>query len=74
MDRAQKAETVESLKGVFAGAGVVVVGHYSGLTVADLTVLRTRLRKEGGALKVVKNRLVKLAIDGTAKSDRKSVV
>ena len=41
MDRAQKAETVEALKGVFAGAGVVVVGHYAGLTVADLTVLRT---------------------------------
>lgn len=68
MDRAQKAETVESLKGVFAGAGVVVVGHYSGLTVADLTVLRSRLRTEGGALKVVKNRLVKLAIDGTPKA------
>jgi len=68
MDRAQKAETVESLKGVFAGAGVVVVGHYSGLTVADLTVLRSRLRKEGGSLKVVKNRLVKLAIGGTPKS------
>ena len=68
MDRAQKAETVEALKGVFAGAGVVVIGHYSGLTVADLTVLRTRLRKEGGALKVVKNRLVKLAINGTAKA------
>jgi large subunit ribosomal protein L10 len=68
MDRAQKAETVEALKGVFAGAGVVVVGHYAGLTVADLTVLRTRLRKEGAALKVVKNRLVKLAIDGTPKA------
>ena len=68
MDRAQKAETVESLKGVFAGAGVVVVGHYTGLTVAELTVLRSRLRSEGAALKVVKNRLVKLAIDGTAKS------
>lgn len=68
MDRAQKAETVEALKGVFAGAGVVVIGHYAGLTVADLTVLRTRLRKEGAALKVVKNRLVKLAIDGTPKA------
>src|SRR5262245_18358589 len=68
MDRAQKAETVEALKGVFAGAGVVVVGHYTGLTVADLTVLRSRLRKEGAALKVVKNRLVKLAIDGTPKA------
>lgn len=65
MDRAQKAETVESLKGVFAGAGVVVVGHYSGLTVADMTVLRSRLRQAGAGLKVVKNRLVKLAIDGT---------
>ena len=68
MDRAQKAETVEALKGVFAGAGVMVVGHYSGLTVADLTVLRTRLRKEGASLKVVKNRLVQRAIDGTPKS------
>lgn len=68
MDRAQKAETVEALKGVFAGAGVVVVGHYSGLTVADMTVLRSRLRQAGGTLKVVKNRLVKLAIDGTPKA------
>ncbi|MEZ5995295.1 MAG: 50S ribosomal protein L10 [Hyphomonadaceae bacterium] len=68
MDRAQKAETVEALKGVFAGAGVVVVSHYSGLTVADLTVLRNRLRSEGGALKVVKNRLVKLAIGDTPKA------
>ncbi len=68
MDRAQKAETVEALKGVFAGAGVMVIGHYSGLTVADMTVLRSRLRQAGGSLKVVKNRLVKLAIDGTAKA------
>lgn len=68
MDRAQKAETVESLKGVFAGAGMMVVGHYTGLTVAELTVLRNRLRTEGAALKVVKNRLVKLAIDGTPKA------
>jgi large subunit ribosomal protein L10 len=68
MDRAQKAETVEALKGVFAGAGVVVVSHYSGLTVADMTVLRSRLRQAGGSFKVVKNRLVKLAIDGTPKA------
>ena len=68
MDRAQKAETVEALKSVFAGANMMVVGHYAGLTVADLTVLRGRLRKEGASLKVVKNRLVKLAIDGTPKA------
>jgi large subunit ribosomal protein L10 len=65
MDRAQKAEEVEALKGVFAKAGVVVVGHYAGLTVADLTTLRTRLRAAGAGLQVVKNRLVKIAIDGT---------
>jgi large subunit ribosomal protein L10 len=73
MDRAQKAETVESLKGVFAGAGVVVVGHYAGLTVAELTVLRSRLRQAGGSLKVVKNRLVKLALADTPKSSVSSL-
>lgn len=65
MDRAQKAESVEALKSVFAGAGVVVVGHYAGLSVADLTTLRVRLGKAGAGLKVVKNRLAKLALDGT---------
>ena len=65
MDRAQKAEAVEALKGIFAKAGVVVIGHYSGLTVADLQILRTRLRAQGAGLKVVKNRLAKIALDGT---------
>ena len=64
MDRAQKAESIESLKGVFAGAGAVVVTHYLGLTVAELTDLRGRLRKEGAALKVVKNRLAQKALNG----------
>jgi len=68
MDRAEKAEEVTALKGVFAKAGVVVVGHYAGLTVADMTVLRGRLRQAGAGLKVVKNRLVKIAIDGTPKA------
>ena len=64
MDRAQKAESIESLKGVFADAGAVVVTHYIGLTVAELTDLRGRLRKEGAALKVVKNRLAQKALNG----------
>ena len=49
MDRAQKAGTIETLKGVFADAGAVVVTHYLGLTVAEMTDLRGRLRKEGAA-------------------------
>lgn len=64
MDRAEKAEAVETLKGIFASSGVVVVSHYAGLTVAELTTLRRRLRAEGAGLKVVKNRLAKIALDG----------
>jgi large subunit ribosomal protein L10 len=65
MDRAQKAEAVEDLRGVFGQAGVVVVAHYSGLTVADITTLRGKLREQNASLKVVKNRLAKIALQGT---------
>src|SRR6516164_9206508 len=65
MDRAQKQEAIETLKGVFEGAGAVVVTHYLGLTVAEMTDLRGRLRKEGAKLKVVKNRLAQKAMDGS---------
>ncbi|MED5536455.1 MAG: 50S ribosomal protein L10, partial [Pseudomonadota bacterium] len=63
MDRAQKAESIETLKGVFADAGSVVVTHNLGLTVAEMEDLRGRLRKEGGAFKVVKNRLALKALE-----------
>lgn len=65
MDRVQKAEAVESLKGIFAEAGVVVVARYAGLTVADMTALRTKLRDADANLKVVKNRLAKIALEDT---------
>jgi len=65
MDRAQKQEAIESLKGDFAGAGAVVVTHYMGLTVAEMTDLRGRLREQGAQLKVVKNTLVQKALDGS---------
>lgn len=64
MDRAEKAQSIETLKGVFADAGAVVVTHYMGLTVAEMTDLRGRLRKEGASLKVVKNTLVQKALAG----------
>ena len=64
MERAQKSESIEVLKGVFAGAGAVVVTHYMGLTVAQLTDLRLRLGKEGATLKVVKNTLAQKALNG----------
>jgi len=65
MDRAQKQENVETLKGVFASAGSVVVTHYLGLTVAEMTDLRGRLREQGAQLKVVKNTLAQKALDGS---------
>ena len=64
MDRAQKAESIEILKAVFEGAGAVIVTHNMGLSVAELSDLRGRLRKEGAAFKVVKNRLAQKALNG----------
>jgi large subunit ribosomal protein L10 len=65
VDRAEKSEMVSTLNQVFSNTGVVVVAHYSGLTVAQMTTLRGRLRDAGASLKVAKNRLVKLALKGT---------
>jgi large subunit ribosomal protein L10 len=64
MDRAQKAESIEALKGVFADAGAVVVTHYLGLTVHDMEDLRAKLREQGASLRVVKNRLAQKALNG----------
>lgn len=56
---------VASLNSVFDSAGVVVVAHYAGLSVAQMTDLRAKMREAGGSVKVAKNRLAKLALDGT---------
>ena len=64
MDRAEKAELLTHLSGVFDDANVVVVTHYSGLTVAELTDLRARMMKVGADFKVTKNRIAKLALNG----------
>jgi large subunit ribosomal protein L10 len=65
MDRNQKTQSVEELKGIFAEAGAVVVAHYSGLTVAQMNDLRSRMRAAGASFKVAKNRLAKRALEGT---------
>ena len=66
MHRTEKSQSIETLQGVFAGAGAVVVTHYLGLTVAETEDLRGRLRKEGAAFKVVKNRLAQKALEGAS--------
>jgi large subunit ribosomal protein L10 len=65
MERAEKREVVTALHDVFAKTGVVVVAHYAGLTVGAMTKLRSEMRGAGGQVKVAKNRLVKLALEGT---------
>jgi len=65
VDRAQKREFVTTLNKVFSNTGVVIVAHYSGLTVAEMTDLRHRMREAGGHVQVAKNRLAKLALEGT---------
>jgi large subunit ribosomal protein L10 len=66
MDRSQKAESVAFLNGVFNEAGAVVITRNLGMTVAQSTALRNKIRDAGATYKVAKNRLAKLAIQGTA--------
>ena len=65
MEKAKKAEVVEDLNGVFANAGSVVVAHYSGMTVAQMSDLRARMRAAGASFNVAKNRLAVRALKGT---------
>ena len=65
MDRAQKAAAVAELKQTFSEVGVVVVTRNLGLTVAQSTQLRTKMREAGATYKVSKNKLAKIALDGT---------
>jgi large subunit ribosomal protein L10 len=65
VDRAEKRELVASLNQVFASTGVIVVAHYSGLTVAQMSALRRQMKQAGASLKVAKNRLAKIALEGT---------
>jgi large subunit ribosomal protein L10 len=66
VDRAEKKELVAELNDIFQKTSVVVVAHYSGLTVAQLQVLRKQMRAAGASVQVAKNRLAKIALDGTA--------
>ena len=65
MDRSQKAESVAQLNAVFNEVGVVVVTRNLGMTVAQSTALREKVREAGASYKVAKNRLAKLAIADT---------
>lgn len=65
MNRTQKQEWVSSANDYFDNADIVIVTHYQGLTVADITKLRGQVREAGASFKVTKNRLAKRALVGT---------
>jgi large subunit ribosomal protein L10 len=65
VDRAAKKQCVASLADVFKTTSVVVVAHYSGLSVVQMQALRKQMRVAGATVQVAKNRLVKIALQGT---------
>jgi large subunit ribosomal protein L10 len=65
VDRAAKRELATTLNDVFSNTSVVVVAHYSGLTVADMQKLRGQMKQAGATVKVAKNRIAKIALEGT---------
>ncbi len=65
MDRQEKETFVATLKDVFNTSAVVVVAQNTGLTVSEMNELRSAMRDAGGQIKVIKNKLTKIALDGT---------
>ena len=65
MNRSEKTEAVAALNATFNEAAVVVVTRNLGLTVAQSTDLRLKMRDAGAGYKVAKNRLAKIALNDT---------
>ena len=65
MNRDDKTQFVAEMREVFEGAEGVIVTQYKGLTVAEITALRAQMRDAGAGFKVTKNRLTRLALEGT---------
>ena len=64
VDRAQKEKVVDELGQIFESSGVVVIAHYAGMTVAQMQDLRAKMRDVGGSVRVAKNKLAKIALEG----------
>ena len=65
VDRAEKREFVATMRDAFSNAGAIVVAHYTGLAVSEISEFRAKVRESGGSVKVAKNRLAKIALQGT---------
>jgi large subunit ribosomal protein L10 len=65
LDRSEKSAMVSDLGEAFKATKVVVVAHYSGLTVAQMQTLRRQMKQAGASVRVAKNRLAKIALEGS---------
>lgn len=65
MNREEKAQLLSELNELFSSAEIVVVSHYKGLTVEEVSELRNNIRKVGAGFRVTKNRITRLALKGT---------
>ena len=63
MDRARKEQVVSELKEVFKNSGVIVAAKYAGITVAEMSDLRNKMRENSANVRVAKNRLARIAIE-----------
>ena len=66
MNRKQKEKVVDDLSQIFSNSGVVLVAHYTGLTVSEISELRNLMRESNCGVRVAKNRLSKIALEGKA--------
>ncbi len=73
MERSEKIELVTTLNKVFKTTGVIVVAHNKGLTVNQVNDLRNKMAQAGATVKVAKNSLARLALDGTDASGIKDL-
>lgn len=74
MDKFQKNELITSLNSEFKNVTTVVVAHYAGISVAEMSDLRIQMREAGGTIKVVKNRLAKIACQDTPKNSLSEIL
>ena len=65
MNRTEKEEQVSMLRQTFEDVNLVVATHYSGMTMQEMSDLRVRMRMAGASFRVIKNRLARLALQGT---------
>ena len=63
MDRARKEQVVSELKDVFELSGIIVAAKYAGITVAEMSDLRNKMRENSANVRVAKNRLARIAIE-----------